>query len=1095
MNIHFPQTIMAEAEAREIMSVKHQVVSPQSNKPVMGLIQDGLLGIYLLSGASVVSRAVSRADAMQMLQHPLPMQPTFTGLEILSYVLPPLDYNRGDVRIVRGQVVSGRLTKQDLGTSHGSLVHIMFNDWGPTVCVETMHKLQRLSHAYLQMRGFTIGLGDLVRSDEVSRLCEAERASAYADVEGKSEMETNIRLNNCRNIMGKAAISQMDETNNLFAMVHCGSKGKLVNITQLQACIGQQNVRGTRIPKEWSNRTMTQFRPGDDHPTTRGFVEHCFLEGLTSAEMYFLNCAGREGLIDTAIKTATTGYISRRLGKAMENIRTCADGSCRDAGRMICFKYGDDGIDAMRVEKQRFQGFEGVDKAYIQSMSQDPSVSGTDWYHLPVPVARILDKIPHGDTPMASSELGWELDMFVSQFPPLVGAWIRAHTPTMTYANFSAYRDAVMREWQRAKVSPGESVGAVAAQSIGERTTQCTLNSVDYNEHLILYNVQGCIGSVVDGIISRAGKTGKVIHVETSHLRALTFDEAGKVSWNKVLAVTRHPPENEDGSDLLVKITTRSGRTLTCTRAKSFMVLREQKWTPIRGCDVVVGDGVPIMGGVPTLHSDPPEEGYMLGVYLATGTMERGYPKMRRDKRVDHFVRLLRAPMYCTDDYVLVYSHRWACRWKSLNGEVFPRCVLGASSEFVQAFLDGYMRYKSTVENGMRLVQAPPVIRDGLALLLQTCTLYPQGLTVPNTPEAVQRVQDTWVDTIVHIEAVASSHPYVYDLTVEHTKNMVALNGMGCRDTFHFAGDSSKNVTLGIPRLEEILNLSKKTKTPLRTYNGPVLPRYVRVSDVLVRRGPVLPGDAALLQPFWEFPDPGTYAGTAERWELHPWHDVEALRRCLARVGADVAYTQGPRVVCHVYGFTGDLASLVLQGEKGGEWCRAVDDHVETSYTVQQLWELLDGAVSTVYTNDILEMQAAYGIEAARACILRELRKILAFYGIYVNVRHLSLLADWMTHSGLTPLTRHGMKRLEELPLKRSTFEEVVDVFHKAALNSQTDPVTGISACILTGKEAKMGSNMVTVLKDYVMERTYAQPIPEEKLDMFQWVPLQTTSI
>ena len=116
MNVHFPQTLMAESEAREIMSVKYQVVSPQSNKPVMGLIQDSLLGMFLLSGATL-----SRADAMQMLQAPLPYQSRFTGLEIVSRVLPDITYH-GGVHVVHGQVLSGRFTKRDLGTSHGSLM-------------------------------------------------------------------------------------------------------------------------------------------------------------------------------------------------------------------------------------------------------------------------------------------------------------------------------------------------------------------------------------------------------------------------------------------------------------------------------------------------------------------------------------------------------------------------------------------------------------------------------------------------------------------------------------------------------------------------------------------------------------------------------------------------------------------------------------------------------------------------------------------------------------------------------------------------------------------------------------------------------------
>lgn len=1084
MNVHFPQTIMAESEAREIMAVKYQIVSPQANKPVMGLIQDGLLGMYLLSGATL-----TRNDAMHVLNGPLPFRPTFAGNEIISEVLPDVCYRRGTVRVEHGRVLSGRFTKRDLGTAHGSLIHVMYNDLGPDVCVRCMHAMQRLAHAYLTLRGFTIGLGDLVRSEEVTRLCVTEREAAYRDVVGQDEMHTNNRLNNCRNVMGKAAMDELDDSNNLFAMVHCGSKGSMVNITQLQACLGQQNLRGGRIPKEWSNRTMTHFAPGDAHPRTRGFIESCYLEGLKPHEMYFHSQSGREGLIDTAIKTAETGYIERKLSKALENIRTHADGSCRDGGRMICFQYGDDGVDAMRVEKQRFCGFAGPDSDLIRSIRRDPSTEGTDWYHLPIPVQRILNKIPHGDTPMVS----FELDMFVSQFPPLIGAWIRAHTPTMTYPNFCTYRDMIMTEWTRAKVCAGESVGALAAQSIGERTTQCTLNSVDYNEHLVMFNVSGCIGEVIDGIIERAGKSGEVIHVPTKHLRALTFDTDGGVSWRRVTAVTRHPPENEDGSNLLVKITTKSGRTLTCTRAKSFMVLRLNRWKPIRGCELTVGDAVPVMGEIPTVCNPNPAEGYALGVFLATGECTP-FPEMFHNPKMDIFLRSLHCALEYRGDRVRVYSERLRYAWANIT---FPRRVIGASRAYVLKFVLGYVEHRSFMENGKLFVEASECVRDGMSLLLSTlgvpCNLYPRGLVIHDacalcmgrSLEDVDWVGGTWADPIVKIEAVPSSHPYVYDLTVEGTKNMVALNGMGCRDTFHFAGDSSKNVTLGIPRMEEILNLSKRMKTPLRTYKGPVLPRFVRVSDVLVRRGPVQPEDARLLAGFWEFPDPGEYKGEVERWELYPWHDVEALRRC---VGVDIAYTQGPRVVCHVYGFQGDVRDLVLQGVPGGEWCRAVGDHVETSHTLHQLWEMLDDP-SSVYSNDVMEMHRIYGIEAARACILKEIRKILAHYGIYVNARHLLLLVDWMTFSGLTPLTRHGMKRLQETPLKRSTFEEVVDVFHQAALTGQTDPVEGISACILTGKEADMGSNLVTVLKDEVMERQYKIPYPSQEIEMFSWIP------
>ena len=155
--------------------------------------------------------------------------------------------------------------------------------------------------------------------------------------------------------------------------------------------------------------------------------------------------------------------------------------------------------------------------------------------------------------------------------------------------------------------------------------------------------------------------------------------------------------------------------------------------------------------------------------------------------------------------------------------------------------------------------------------------------------------------------------PYVYDLTVEGTKNMVALNGMGCRDTFHFAGTRPKRSSH--PAHGGNLNLSKRMKTPLRTYKGPVLPRFVRVSDAGAR-GPVQPDDARLLAGFGSF-GPGEYKERS-KVELYPWHDGE---RC---AGAGViAYTQGPRVVCHVYGFQGDVPWSYRGCPRRG--CRAME--------------------------------------------------------------------------------------------------------------------------------------------------------------------------
>ncbi|KRH91718.1 RNA polymerase II largest subunit, partial [Pseudoloma neurophilia] len=141
--------------------------------------------------------------------------------------------------------------------------------------------------------------------------------------------------------------------NNIHMMVSTGSKGSLVNISQIIACVGQQNVEGKRIPLS-NGRSLPHYHKDDNRPESRGFVENSYLKGLRADEFFFHAMGGREGLIDTAVKTAETGYIQRRLIKAMENCQIEHDGSVRAEKRIIQFRYGDDGYDAGRLEKVSF---------------------------------------------------------------------------------------------------------------------------------------------------------------------------------------------------------------------------------------------------------------------------------------------------------------------------------------------------------------------------------------------------------------------------------------------------------------------------------------------------------------------------------------------------------------------------------------------------------------------------------------------------------------------------------------------------------------------------------------------------------------------
>ena len=101
------------------------------------------------------------------------------------------------------------------------------------------------------------------------------------------------------------------------------------------ACLGQQNIDGKSIPDGWTDRTLPHFPKYDDGPESRGFVDSSFIEGLTPQEFFFHAMGGREGLIDTAVKTSETGYIQRRMIKSLEDLKIAADGTVRNEMKEI----------------------------------------------------------------------------------------------------------------------------------------------------------------------------------------------------------------------------------------------------------------------------------------------------------------------------------------------------------------------------------------------------------------------------------------------------------------------------------------------------------------------------------------------------------------------------------------------------------------------------------------------------------------------------------------------------------------------------------------------------------------------------------------
>ena len=377
MNLHVPQSPASIVECQTIMSVPSQIVSCAANKPCIAIVQDALVGMYLMTRDDVL---LTKSEVMRLagwLRYPHrpwwePMPPpaishpqqAWTGRQVASMLFPPrFFYARGGVVVREGVLLSGTLDKQTLGTSSGGIVDVLCRDFGSGVAVRFLSDLQRLVNQFMLSRGFNVGISDCVpsaRSHERTASCvdtALENVGAIYDhgipEAQASSAEVTIKSILSKTLMNAASVvhDEMEYGNAIKCMVTSGSKGNMLNLSQICGVVGQQTVEGKRVCAG-VERPLSHFAPGSTDVAARGFVRSSYIQGLDPAEHFFHAMGGREGLVDTSVKTATTGYLQRRLVKGMEDNRAEYDGTVRNAeGGIIEFVYGADGYDPSKLEK------------------------------------------------------------------------------------------------------------------------------------------------------------------------------------------------------------------------------------------------------------------------------------------------------------------------------------------------------------------------------------------------------------------------------------------------------------------------------------------------------------------------------------------------------------------------------------------------------------------------------------------------------------------------------------------------------------------------------------------------------------------------
>jgi DNA-directed RNA polymerase subunit A' len=391
MNMHALQNEEARAEARVLMRVQEQILSPRFGENIIGAIQDHVSGTYLLTHDDPETGGIPRfnetqaldllrATGVDALPEPDGMdeadRPYWTGRTIFSELLPDgltlgFSSSTGDTVVIEdGRLLSGTVDEDAVGAFGGEVVDTIVKEYSETRARVFINEVASLAMRSIMHFGFSLGIDDESIPEEAEAQIDESMDNAYERVDelittyengdleslpGRTvdetlEMKIMQALGKARDSAGDIAEDHFARDNPAVIMAESGARGSMLNLTQMTACVGQQSVRGERINRGYEGRTLSHYKPDDLSADAHGFVEHSYRGGLNPKEFFFHAMGGREGLVDTAVRTSKSGYLQRRLINALSELETQYDGTVRDTSdNIVQFEFGEDNTSPVKV--------------------------------------------------------------------------------------------------------------------------------------------------------------------------------------------------------------------------------------------------------------------------------------------------------------------------------------------------------------------------------------------------------------------------------------------------------------------------------------------------------------------------------------------------------------------------------------------------------------------------------------------------------------------------------------------------------------------------------------------------------------------------
>ncbi len=403
MNIHSPQNEEARAEAKILLDVKRNIMSPKNNTNLIGCISDAITGNYLLGlgefSNDYANQLLHRAGIFEEIS-----KKNVTGAEIFSKILPKVNFSNDSIEIKNGEIQKGVIDKTTFGDEDGELVKVIDKALGRTEAFEAVKRAFQLGINYVTDRGITISVEDLdldnesiALGDEIIKkaekkteeLIESYNNGTLETIPGKTNEESReIRilqaLNEVRTKIGAIVKERFPKTNPVSHMISSGGGGNILNITQMASCVGQQAFMGGRIDIGYNGRTLSFFEKGDLSPKSKGFIKSPFIKGLRPDEFFFQAITGRDSLMDTALRTPKSGYLYRRLANALQDLRKEYDETIRDSNNnVIQFIYGDDGKDVAKLHTgEKLDSGEAIGIIAAQSFGESSTQMVLNTFHM-----------------------------------------------------------------------------------------------------------------------------------------------------------------------------------------------------------------------------------------------------------------------------------------------------------------------------------------------------------------------------------------------------------------------------------------------------------------------------------------------------------------------------------------------------------------------------------------------------------------------------------------------------------------------------------------------------------------------------------------